>query len=318
MTNTELPPIFLQRLQTLFPEPKLAGVIASFSQEKATAFRVNTLKTSTGELKARLMAEGINTEFLPGLADALWLPATDRQRLTHSPLLTEGLLYIQNPSSMLAAWALGAEPGEEILDLAAAPGGKTLYLACQMQNQGRIAAVEAVKPRFFRLCANLKRCGVTIAQTYLKDGRQVGRLCPGRFDRVLLDAPCSAEAGFSTRDPTTYAYWKLRKIQEMQRKQYQLLCSAIDALKNGGVLIYSTCTFAPEENEEVIHKALLQFPGELTIEPLELPLGDSQPGLTQWGSDRFHPDLVHSVRVLPDGMMEGFFICRIRKGALLS
>jgi 16S rRNA (cytosine1407-C5)-methyltransferase len=108
---------------------------------------------------------------------------------------------------MLAPLALAPRPGETVLDLAAAPGGKTLQLAALMQNSGRLSAVEAVKGRFFRLRANLERGGVTNARTFLMDGRAVGRKCPEMFDRVLLDAPCSSEARFSRLDPRSWAHW---------------------------------------------------------------------------------------------------------------
>ena len=108
---------------------------------------------------------------------------------------------------------------EEVLDLAAAPGGKTLAIAALMNNTGRIAAVEPIRGRFHRMQANLRRCGVSNVQFYQRDGRSVGRLVPERFDRVLLDAPCSSESRMRWLDQQSFEQWSLRKIRETQRKQ---------------------------------------------------------------------------------------------------
>ena len=193
-----------------------------------------------------------------------------------------------------------------------------------MGNQGRIAAVERSRPRFFRLKANLKTLGATNVQCYLKDGAQVWRATPERFDRVLLDAPCSGEGRF-TDDPATYKDWKKSKIRRLAAQQSRLLFSAVQCLKPGGVLVYSTCTLAPEENEGVIHRALEGFSEALEIETICIPIevkalapvaaqpNHCQPGLTDWDGTAFHPSLRHATRLLSNGVFEGFFICKLRK-----
>jgi 16S rRNA C967 or C1407 C5-methylase (RsmB/RsmF family) len=241
------------------------------------------------------------------------VPGSQRRALTETPACREGRLYIQNPSSMVPVLVLEPQRGEQILDLAAAPGGKTLQLAALVGDQGRVAAVESVRDRFFRLRANLSAGGADRVQTYLKDGAQVWRACPERFDRVLLDAPCSSEGRFTTADPGSYARWSERKIAEMSRKQKRLLFSAVQCLKPGGTLVYSTCTFAPEENELVAAMALVRFAGRLGVEPVRLPFANVQEGLAEWRGKALPPELAGAVRILPDGVMEGFFLCRLRK-----
>ena len=128
-----------------------------------------------------------------------------------------GQLYIQNPSSYFAVQALAPQVDEQVLDLAAAPGGKTIAIAARMNNSGRVAAVEPIRGRFHRMQANLSRCGVTNVQFYMRDGRGVGRAVPDRFDRVLLDAPCSSESRMRWQDIKTFQHWSLRKVRETQR-----------------------------------------------------------------------------------------------------
>ena len=236
-----------------------------------------------------------------------------RETVTRHEGARDGWLYPMNPSSLLAVEALAPRPGEEVLDLAAAPGGKTVALAARMRNSGRIAAVEAVKGRFHRLRANLERCGVANAQLYLADGRAIGRKVPERFDRVLLDAPCSSEARMRLDDPGTHAHWKPRKIREASAKQAALLRSAYRALKPGGVLVYCTCTFAPEENERVVDRLLRSEPG---AEPESLHFAGvpHTAGLTGWRGQACDSRLERAVRVLPDDLWDGLFVCRLRKG----
>jgi 16S rRNA (cytosine1407-C5)-methyltransferase len=143
------------------------------------------------------------------------------------PAVLDGRLYPQSPSSWLPVLLLDPRPGEEILDLAAAPGGKSLHIAARMGNRGRLACVEAIRDRFFRLRGNLERGDMKIAATYLKDGRGVGAAVPGRFDRVLLDAPCSSEALLRPQDADSSRHWSLHKVHEAAHKQRGLIVSAL-------------------------------------------------------------------------------------------
>jgi 16S rRNA (cytosine1407-C5)-methyltransferase len=244
--------------------------------------------------------------------------AAERRRLTESSPVREGRIYVQDLASMMAAPVLGPQPGETILDLAAAPGGKTLHMAALMQNQGTISAVESVRTRFFKLKTNLRTGGATMVRAYLMDGRTVGRKTPERFDRVLLDAPCSGEARFDQREPKTWRYWSLKKIRESARKQGGLIRSGLRALKPGGTLLYCTCSFAPEENERVIHQLLVEKGDAVQILPLQLPLAGTQPGLTEWQNQSWHPRLSNAVRILPTAEMDGLFLALIRKPSVLA
>lgn len=249
---------------------------------------------------------------VPGLADVYSVAPQERETVTRHEGAQAGWLYPLNPSSLLAIEALVPRPGEEILDLAAAPGGKTVAIAARMGNSGRIAAVEAVRGRFHRLRANLARCGVSNTRAYLDDGRRTGGKVPERFDRVLLDAPCSTEAQVRRDDARTYAHWKPRKIRETSRKQAGLLRSAFRALKPGGLLVYCTCSFAPEENELAVGRLLEAEPGA-DLDTLDFPGVPHSGGLAEWRGQRCDPRTLRAVRVLPDELWDGFFVCRIRK-----
>ena len=314
-----MPSEFLERLAQIIPASHLSNVMASFAQEKTTAFRINTLAESRDSIVRELSQSEIPLEPIDWFIDqqgaplAFKTPAIHRTLLTHSDAINNGKIYLQNVSSMLAPWILDPQPGESILDLAAAPGGKTTQLAQQMQNVGVLSAVESVRNRMFKLQANLKRCHVKIAKTYLTDGRTVGQKTPERFDRVLLDAPCSSEARFQVSDPASWSTWSLRKIRETSRKQFGLLKAAIHATKIGGEILYCTCSFAPEENEQVVDKVLRKLGQAIELIPFELPVPNEIPGLVQFAGKEFDPQMTLCRRVLPNDLLDGFFMAKFRK-----
>lgn len=313
LSEAHLPEAFGRRLAMILPPEWFAACWQTFYQPPATAFRVNPLKTTREALVEELRAAGFALKPIPWNADAFTVPGAQRRALTESAACQQGRLYLQNPSSMFPPLVLEPRSGEQILDLAAAPGSKTLQLAALIGNQGEIVAVEAVRSRFFRLRRNLEIGGATCVQTYLRDGTHLWRDWAERFDRVLLDAPCSSEGRFTAADPQTWAYWSERKIVELSRKQKQLFYSAVQCLKPGGVMVYATCTFAPEENELVVARALEVFGGALQVEQISLPFANVQEGLITWKGKELDPELRRAVRILPDGVMEGFFVCRLRK-----
>ncbi len=312
MTPT-LPETFMARLLQLVPPERLPAVEAAFREPRITAFRVNTLKADRDAVQAALEAEGLHPQPVDWYPDAFQMPPETRAALLKSRPYCERWIYMQDLASMLPPLVLAPEPDARVLDLCAAPGSKTLQLACLMQGRGEIVAVEVVRPRFYRLKANVQAYGAPNVRLFLQDGTRMGRYRPEHFDYVLVDAPCSSEGRFHLSDPETFAYWSLRKIHEMARKQYRLLVSAVQSLRPGGVLVYATCTMAPEENEAVLDRLLRTFDGALTVDPLELPLSNQIPGLTSWDGRSFHPELRHARRILPTTEMEGFFLCRLRK-----
>lgn len=312
-----LPGMFEERLKKIVREEFFEKVWQSFHEPKKCVFRVNPLRDSELSVIERLKSDGFDLDPVAGFerwgASVFVVPMDQRRVLTESQPFYEGKIYIQNPSSMLAPLLLQPRPGERILDLAAAPGGKSTLMAALMQNQGEIACVEPVKDRFHRLKRNLEQQGVEIAKTFMKDGRGVGSLMGPVFDKVMLDAPCSSESRFHMDDPKSWAYWSERKIKEMSKLQKRLLESALNALKPGGEMMYCTCSFAPEENELVIDQMMKKWKETVELLPLELPLTHFQEGITKWGGKSFDPNLRHCRRLLPDSLWDGFFLCHLRK-----
>lgn len=308
-----LPAPFRQRLELLVPPHCWDSVRATFSAPRRTALRVNRLLGDTAKVVQQLERDGLLLQTVPWYGDAFTIAPDQRTQLTHHPLVTSGEIYLHNLSSMAAALALEPQAGEMILDLAAAPGGKTLCLAALMQGQGALSAVESVRGRFFKLKENLKRGGAGYVRTFLMDGRDVAKKTGARFDRVLLDAPCSSEARFRAGDPTTFDKWSLRKVAECRRKQRALLRSAFHSLKPGGTLLYSTCSFSPEENEGVVASLLKKFSDQIQVEPLNLPFDNWQAGLTSWEGHHWPSELTAARRILPTADMDALFLVKLKK-----
>jgi 16S rRNA (cytosine1407-C5)-methyltransferase len=274
---------------------------------------------------ARVPAEAVVSAAMPGCYS---VDARFRDAVMRSDWVAEGVIYPMNPSSLFAALAVDVQPGDEVLDLAAAPGGKSLVMAAALTEQGkatgRLALVEPIKARFHRMRANMQRCGVLQADYYQRDGRTVGAAVPERFDRVLLDAPCSSEARFHRDEPGSVSHWSLRKVRDCARKQKALLKSAFRALKPGGTLVYSTCSFSLEENERSVDGLLRKEPDAI-LTPVEVPRDSSDrfsPAITELPSENKNGGAMrkikvlnceHALRVLPDELWDGFFLAKIVK-----
>ncbi len=315
-----LPDLFLDRLGRIVAPADLPGVLATFEAPLETSLRVCTLRLAgTGQTEAgvlaRLAAEGVAVEAVPGVPGAFAAP--DRAALLGSAVAAEGLVYVQNASSQVPVHVLAPRPGERVLDLCAAPGSKTGQIAALMGDAGEIVAVEKVRDRFFRLRANVAGQGATCVRPRLGSGTAVAHTDPEAFDRVLLDAPCSTEGRFQAGVPATTAYWSPRKIKEMRAKQGRLLYAAVQALRVGGTLVYSTCTFAPEENEGALAKMLKTFGDRVEVVPTGGLDGvpNVRAGLAEWDGRAFPDQVRHARRVLPDGRFEAFFVARIAKHA---
>ncbi|MGE5552455.1 MAG: RsmB/NOP family class I SAM-dependent RNA methyltransferase [Betaproteobacteria bacterium] len=308
-----LPQEFLDRLGEFFPPPVQEEILAGFGAERPTTLRANTLRTDVRALMRELAAGGVKFERVLWYPEALIIKNRREKDLGSLPAYREGRLYLQSLSSMVPVLVLGPLPGERVLDVAAAPGSKTTQLAMLMQDYGYILANDSNPVRLERLKYNLRLQGVTIAEAVLSDGRSLGRCHPEAFDRVLLDAPCSGEGLFSASDPATFRHWSPARIRKFASLQRALFTSAFETLRPGGVLVYSTCTLAPEEDELLVDWALSAFAGRLKTEPPPLRVPGAVPALTRFDGRDLTPGVVQAFRLLPSHLFEGFFVCRFVK-----
>src|SRR5690606_18165115 len=272
-----------------------------------TVFRARRGRIGEDALLARLEAQGFRTRPLEGL------PGFHRVEREPRPLSAtlehwNGLLYVQQASTGVAAPALGPLPGERVLDLCAAPGGTTAHLAQPMGDQGCLVASEISESRIRGLLGNLYRLGHTHVLAIAGDGREL----PGGalFDRVLVDAPCSGEGtlrrrgGRPPRQSRSFAGYVTQAHRALLRR-------AISLTQPGGTVLYVTCTFAPEENEAVVSEILGSEP--VDVEPLHLPVAHA-PGLASFEGAQYDPRLVGAARIYPHHLDSGgLFLARLRK-----
>jgi NOL1/NOP2/sun family putative RNA methylase len=222
-----------------------------------------------------------------------------------------GYYYEQLFSSMLSVIALNPQPDELILDLCASPGSKTTQMAAKMQNKGTIIANDLKIDRISILVSNLEKGAVTNTIVTRNDAidlcSRFSKSTFPKFDRILLDTPCSGE-GTLRSSPKTFIMWNEKVVQKLSRQQKKFFAFAVKCLKVNGTLVYSTCTHAPEENEEIVSFALENFP--LKIETISLPL-KCRPGITEWKNKKFHDDTKNVCRIYPqDNDSEGFFVSK--------
>jgi 16S rRNA (cytosine1407-C5)-methyltransferase len=275
------------------------------------SFRFNSLKHDREFQQRLLAAEGVRWESFGGDLDLHRSISDEGRPVGKSLAHFLGQIYIQDPASAAAAYALAPEPGDWVLDLCAAPGSKTTLLAERMRNQGALVANDVAIKRIRGLIFNLRRMGVANTAVIKSFGEQLGNIYFETFDKVLLDAPCSA-LGTLHKSPEVLSWWSFRRSGQLAREQAGLLYSGLKALKPGGTLVYSTCTLAPEENEFVIDDALSRFPVDL--EPVTLAGLRTRPGLTRFGDRELDSRLERAVRLYPhENPCEGFFIARLRK-----
>jgi NOL1/NOP2/sun family putative RNA methylase len=285
--------------------PRTEDFLLKMERPPTQYIRVNTLKTSREELEGRLQSKGFELKSTV-MSEVL---AVDKAPLA-TGATTEYLLghyYIQDLGSCIAVDALGVAEGQAVLDLAAAPGGKTTFIAQKMNNTGAIIALEPNGRRVRSLSFNIMRCGVYNTSIFRMDGLQASKF-EMKFDRVLLDAPCSCE-GVIAKDVTRKTSHTPQDVDYCSEMQEKLIEVAARSVKPSGILLYSTCSFAPEENEMVIDR-LLQKSENITVEPLRL--GSSR-GLTKFGDWKFDPQLENATRLYPHiDDTTGFFIARLR------
>jgi 16S rRNA (cytosine1407-C5)-methyltransferase len=283
--------------------------------ERRQSLRLNPLKAGAEDTLERLRTLGWSGSSFNWVPEGYSID-TGATEVRDSSLVADGVVYIQNAASWLPVIALDVQPGERVLDVCAAPGGKTTHLAARAAGQASIVANDNSRARLMKLQATCRRLGVENIQYTLYDAQMLVRKLDGQlFDKILLDAPCSGEGLMRLDRDKDFASWSVAHIKRLQQLQKRLLVQAWQLLKPGGTLVYSTCTMAPEENEAVIDYALRTLE---SVEMQELPwtevnLPNKVAPVTVWNGRSFNPAIQHCLRLQPSRDAEAFFICLLTK-----
>ncbi len=229
------------------------------------SMRVNTLKCTVEEFKKWAASKKWMIEPIPWCKEGFFVDRVNRDEALGKDLLhILGYVYMQEAASMLPASLLDPQPGESILDMSAAPGSKTTQISSSMSGRGVVIANDVQEKRLWALLTNLQRCGASNAIVTRKVGQWFQGNMTGMFDRVLCDAPCTAQ-GTARKDSDALQYCSMDNIGKMAKLQRELLEAAVHAAKVGGRIVYSTCTLTPEENEEVVRSILNKFSEQLVV-----------------------------------------------------
>ena len=299
-------------------------IIAGLSERRPVTLRANALLSSADEVAAALDAAGIAYERVPWYADAFVLADGVTERDVWSlPVYERGEVYLQSLSSMLPPLALRPRPGADVLDMCAAPGGKTSEMAALAPASGdkraaRVTACELSVPRAEKLEHNLRKLGATNVQVMRTDARRLDSWFS--FDQVLLDAPCTGSGTVTTHDAHAARYLTTGLAARVERSQRELLDKGLSVLKPGGCLVYSTCSILPRENEDVVEWALGRH-SDCELVPVGLPsepVVETEDGKAPVATDGWSPlslptRMSGTLTVCPNGLYEGFFVARIEK-----
>lgn len=324
--DDRFPTEFVERYRQL---GDIDALLDSMRRPLRRTARVNTLKATTAQVLQLL--DDIAPEVLPWYADGLVLNEGRGQAKSQKPEAKGqnresvgtaigrrlehflGLIYVQEAASMVPPLVLSPEPGDTVLDISAAPGSKTTQMAALMRNTGLIVANDSSPVRVRGLVGNIDRAGcLNVAVTRL-DGIRLAQPLAGRCDRVLVDAPCSAE-GTIRKSAQALEQWSPDAFPRFAAIQRGLLQAGYRCLKPGGRLVYSTCTLAPEENEGAVNWLLARESGAEVLD-WDLPGLVTHPGLTEWQGERYDGAVARARRILPqDNDTEAFFVALIRKG----
>lgn len=276
------------------------------------SIRINTLKTSMNDAVPQLVELGWKGQLYTWCADGLTV-TEGLDQIKNSELATNGNIYIQNAASWLPVLALDPQPGEAILDVCAAPGGKTSHIAAITANNAYITANDNSKPRLAKIRANLERLGVEGVTYTLYDGIHLTHKLYGRqYDKILLDVPCSGEGMMTLDNDKDFATWSVAHIKRLQQLQKRILAQAWQLLKPGGTLVYSTCTMAPEEDEAVIDY-LIRHNLDVHVQQIKTELPNRVAPVMSWNGKQFDDQLKFALRLIPSPEVEAFFVCKLIK-----
>lgn len=295
------PDWIVERLLNNYDERKAEAILKSLNERPEICYRVNTLKIDIEDLKRLLDSYGIAYKKGYYLEEALYI---DIKNPESHQLYKEGLIYIQDEASMLVSKTLNPKEGDTVLDVCAAPGGKTTHIAQLMKNRGEVIAFDLHPHRIDLIKENCKRLGVTNVKTEVFDSKFVNEKYLGKADKVLADVPCTGIGIIRKKPDIKLKNYAPKEISELIETQYKILDSSSNYVKKGGFLLYSTCTIGKEENQNVIMKFLKEHPDFELVD-----INDRMPdGL------KAKTDFLRYIQTTPlEHEIDGFFISKLRR-----
>ncbi len=305
--KNKLPEEFMDNLYEMFSPGTVDNILRGIAEKRFTTLRVNNLKYNIQDLMKYFKDINIKFDRVLWYKDALVIKNANEKDLQKLEIYKEGKIYLQSLPSMIPPLVLAPAEGDRILDLTAAPGGKTTEMASIMNGKGYILANELDKLRCERLKYNVEMQGADIVEVVNGRGEKIGENYKEQFDKVLLDAPCSGEGRFTIYNVQSYKQWSMKTVNELVKTQKKLFKSAYEALKPGGTLVYSTCTLNKLENEQIIDWALNNF--NIKQERIDLDIKQAVPAF----SNGFDKNVGKAIRILPSKDMEGFFVAKFTK-----
>ena len=276
-------------------------IIEGYQTKRKTTLRINTIKCNIEEIKKELEKEKIEFETIKWSKEALIIKKADEKTIQEMEIYKNGKIYLQSLSSMLPPIILEPKEGTDILDMAAAPGGKTTQIAALTNNKAHITACEKNKIRAERLKYNVDKQGATCVFIMPKDSRFIDDFFS--FDQILLDAPCSGSGTLDYNDANIEKYFTEQLIERSSKTQKTLLSKAIKLLKPGHEMVYSTCSILDCENEDVVSSVIKN--GNIEIVPINFEGMEELPILPT--------KIFGTLCVKPTELYEGFFVAKIRK-----
>lgn len=296
---------FIERYSALTDWETFKNISSTYLRK---SIRVNTLKIGVPELINRL-SDRFNLTPIPWCKEGFWIEHKEgRLDIGNTPEHCLGYYYVQEAASMIPPVVLDPQPGDVVLDIAAAPGSKTTQLAQYLWNTGVLVANDITSDRLAALGVNLQRCGITNVITTQMQGQRMQGI---EFDRILVDAPCSG-TGTIRKSLKTIQLWNPEMVKRLTVMQSKLLDTAFRLLKKGGTMVYSTCSNEPEEDEGVI-SAFLDRHDDAKLEPVNLKINKGKT-ITRFENQNYRDDVTKTLRLWPqDNDTEGFFIAKIVK-----
>lgn len=300
-------------LMNVFPNAEIVDFMEASDSARPLTIRTNTLKSRRRELAQALISRGMNVDPIDKWSKVGLVVYDSQVPVGATPEYLGGCYMIQSASSFLPVVALAPKEGEKIVDMAAAPGGKTTYIGAALKNTGVLVANDLKRDRIKSLVANVHRLGLLNTIVCNHDGKEIPKVFGNCFDRALLDAPCSG-TGIISHDPAVKMNRRRIDVEKTSKLQKELLLAAIDAVnhksKTGGYIVYSTCSVLVEENEAVVDYAL----NNRQVKVVETGISFGMSGFTNMKSKRFHPDIALSKRIYPHvHNLDGFFVCKLKK-----